>query len=127
MTQSSLQDTQKYQLITKIQELSLEKRLTSFARRKYKTQNNSLNSPSYHRYFWNSDKDREQLRRKIRVYHLVLNFLKGTPYKKVESKVGNDKKLSAWHCNKIHSVIEEYFPGKKTSQDIVNWVLRDGK
>jgi hypothetical protein len=117
----------RHKLVAKIGDLASQKRLTSIERKQYKKENTPDSNYIYERHFQNSDENRKELRRKIRFLHLANNFVKKTPYKRVEAKVHEENRLCSADCKEIHSVIEIYFPGEKTQQDIEDWVRGDGE
>lgn len=111
-----------YDLIKKIKRLSHEKRKTSLDRQKYKKSNSPDTLGSYTRFFSESDWKRQKLRSEIRFLHLTYNFIKGTPYKKVEEKVSKENQLLTYYCNKVFNLVEQYIPGEFTLKEVTEWV-----
>ena len=117
-----MERTNRQELVAKIEDLVSQKKLTSTERKQYKKENTPDSNYIYERHFQNSDEKRRRLRKEIRFLHLANNFIKNTPYKKVEARIHEENKLLSVDYRNIHLIIETYFPGKKTQQDIESWV-----
>ena len=117
-----------YELTEEIKRLTIKKKNSSLERRKYKNTHNPEKDTGYSEFFYRSDNVRKSTREQIRFLHLAHNFIKGTPYKKVEAIVSEENQLLHWGCNQIFSLIEKYVPGVFTKEEVIEWVERtDGK
>jgi peptidyl-tRNA hydrolase len=103
----------------KIKELSIKKKASSTKRIDYKKQNiDKKGNLEYQSFFSTSDEDRSFLRNRLRLLHLTANFLRGTPYWRVE---GKEKELSEYEFRCFKRTLSGYLPGIEES-DIENWI-----
>lgn len=117
-----------HDLTEDIRQLVSKKKESSVERQEVKNSGKPEGGVSYQTFFERSDYKRLLLRGQIRFLHLTYNFIKGTPYKRVEVRVSEENQLLSFHCRKIFSLVEKYTPGVFTQEEVLNWVRQgDGK
>jgi len=124
-TQLLIQAVNKHNLTEDIRQLVKKKKESSKERRETKSSKKPENGISYKTFFERSDYKRQLLREELRFLHLTYNFIKGTPYKKVEPRVSEENRLLRCHCRNLFYLIEQYMPEVFAKEQVFNWVGRD--
>lgn len=123
--QLSIKQITHHEIVEEIKTLADKKRKSSAERNQYKNSHKPQASGSYERFFEESDSKRKSLREEIRFLHLAYNFIKRTPYKRVELRVSEENRLLSYHCENIFSLIERYTPGVFSKEQVLNWVRQN--